>query len=85
MASPFVMKKALVQAGQKLYARGLVAGTDGNLSVRLDDDRILITPSGAAKGCLEPEDLIIVDIKDGDTVVPDISIRDYPLILDIKQ
>ncbi|MFH1686473.1 MAG: class II aldolase/adducin family protein [bacterium] len=61
-ASPFVIKKALVQVGQKLYARGLVAGTDGNLSVRLDDDRILITPSGTAKGCLEAEDLIIVDI-----------------------
>ena len=62
MASPFVMKTAMIRTGQKLYARGLVAGTDGNLSVRLDDDRILITVSGVAKGFLETGDLAIVDI-----------------------
>ena len=55
------MKKALVDTGQRLYARGYVSGTDGNFSVKLDDDRILITPAGVAKGQLAPDDLVIVD------------------------
>lgn len=62
MASPFVVRKQLVDCARKMYLRGLLAGTDGNLSVRLDDDRILITPSGVAKGEMSPEDLLIVDI-----------------------
>ena len=44
------MKKAICSYGKLLYDRGMLAGTDGNISVRLDDERILITPSGVAKG-----------------------------------
>ncbi len=62
MASPFVVRKQLVDCARKMYQRGLLAGTDGNLSVRLDDDRILISPSGIAKGEMSPDDLVIVDI-----------------------
>ncbi len=61
MGSPFTMKKALVDIGQRLYAREFVSGTDGNFSVKLDDDRILITPAGVAKGRLAPNDLVLVD------------------------
>jgi L-fuculose-phosphate aldolase len=62
MASPFTMKKELVQTGLRLYERGMVAGTDGNISVRLDGDRVMVTPSGSALGRLAPEDLLIVDL-----------------------
>jgi L-fuculose-phosphate aldolase len=62
MASPFTMKKALVDYGRRLYEQGMIAGTDGNLSVRLDDDRIMVTPSGLPKGRLAPEDMVLVDI-----------------------
>lgn len=55
------MRKAIVEIGSRLSARGLVAGTDGNVSVRLDDGRIMITPSGLAKGRLSPDDMLIVD------------------------
>ncbi|MBU8933834.1 MAG: class II aldolase/adducin family protein [candidate division Zixibacteria bacterium] len=61
MASPFTIRKELVLLGRRLYERGMIAGTDGNISVRLDDDRIMITPSGLAKGNLNPDDLVIVD------------------------
>lgn len=47
--------------GRRLYARNLVAATDGNLSVRLGDDRYLCTPSGVSKGTMAPEDLVIAD------------------------
>lgn len=61
MASPFTIKKDLVLLGRRLYERGMLAGTDGNISVRLDDDRIMITPAGLAKGDLSPDDLVIID------------------------
>ncbi len=45
-----------------LYSKGFFEGTSGNISRRLSDDRILITPSGKAKNTLIPEDLIITDL-----------------------
>jgi L-fuculose-phosphate aldolase len=62
MSSPFTLRKELVDTGRRLSDRGLVAGTDGNISVRLDGDRLLITPSGLAKGRLSPDDIVIIDI-----------------------
>jgi L-fuculose-phosphate aldolase len=44
-----------------MYERGLIAGTDGNVSVRLSGGRLLITPSGLHKGDLVEEDLVVVD------------------------
>ncbi len=43
---------------RRLYERGLIAGQDGNVSVRLDDDRILVTPAGLSKVDVRPEDLV---------------------------
>lgn len=61
MESPFTTRKAVVEIGSRLAAKGLVAGTDGNISVKLDNGRIMITPSGLPKGRLSPDDLLIVD------------------------
>lgn len=44
-----------------LFGKNLVSGTDGNLSMRLDGDKMLITPSGVCKGLLRPEDLLVQD------------------------
>jgi L-fuculose-phosphate aldolase len=52
----------MVAAGVRLGARGLVVASEGNLSLRLDDDLLLITPSGLHKDDLRPEDLLIVPI-----------------------
>lgn len=49
---------AIVAACRRLHARGLLAGTEGNVSVRINDDLMLITPSGADKGTLVPEQII---------------------------
>ena len=38
-----------------------MAATDGNLSVRLDDERILVTPTGMSKGAMRPSDMVVVD------------------------
>jgi L-fuculose-phosphate aldolase len=64
-ASPWQRQKALRQEmcriGRLIYERGFIAATDGNLSVRLDGERVLCTPAGACKGTLEPEELVVVD------------------------
>jgi L-fuculose-phosphate aldolase len=44
-----------------LHQRGFVAAMDGNLSVRLGKDRILVTPTGLSKGAMRPADLVVVD------------------------
>jgi L-fuculose-phosphate aldolase len=53
--------KAIVRAGERLGRRGLIAAGEGNLSYRLDDGSILVTPSGFRKDELEPGDLVVVD------------------------
>jgi len=54
---------AIVQYGSMLHQRGYVAATDGNLSVRLDEERILATPTAMCKSNMRPSDLMIVDME----------------------
>lgn len=46
-----------------MHATGMIAASDGNVSARLGPDRVLITPAGAAKGHLRPEELVVVDLE----------------------
>lgn len=46
---------------KKLYANGLIAATDGNVSCRVGSERILVTPASVAKNELKPVDLLAVD------------------------
>lgn len=55
-------RQDIVAAGRRIYDRGYIAGGDGNISVRLDRQRLLATPSGLSKGFLKPEDLVITDM-----------------------
>jgi L-fuculose-phosphate aldolase len=51
---------ALIASGRRLGARGLISAGEGNLSVRLDESRVLVTPSGRRKDELVPDDLVVV-------------------------
>jgi L-fuculose-phosphate aldolase len=53
----------IVRYAQMLHAQGFVAATDGNLSVRLDSRRVMVTPTGFSKGSLQPEDMVVVDMQ----------------------
>jgi L-fuculose-phosphate aldolase len=55
-------KEEIVRYGRMLHERCFVAAMDGNLSVRLKGDRILVTPTGLSKGAMRPGDLVIVDL-----------------------
>lgn len=54
-------REEIVRYGRLLHQKGFVAATDGNLTVRLDAERILSTPTGISKGMMEPDDLVVVD------------------------
>jgi L-fuculose-phosphate aldolase len=59
--SESILRKQIVLFGRLMHRRGLVAATDGNISVRLGPDRILITRSGINKGFLTANDLVVTD------------------------
>jgi len=46
-----------------MYAKGYVVASEGNMSIRLGENKILITPSGKNKGWLKEKDLVVVDLK----------------------
>jgi L-fuculose-phosphate aldolase len=55
-------RRQICGIGRWLYSRGLVVANEGNLSVRLDEHLVLVTPSGKCKGRLAMEDLLVTDL-----------------------
>ncbi|MBD3258664.1 class II aldolase/adducin family protein [candidate division GN15 bacterium] len=53
---------AILETGRRLDKREMIAGSDGNISVRLDAQSILITPSGSHKGRLNSDDLVVINL-----------------------
>src|SRR5208282_3706998 len=51
----------IVQYGRLLHESGFVAATDGNLSVRLDERRLLVTPTCISKGRMRASDIVMED------------------------
>jgi L-fuculose-phosphate aldolase len=56
-------REEIVRYGRMLHERGFVAAMDGNLSVRLKGDRVLVTPTCLSKGSMRPADMVIVDME----------------------
>jgi L-fuculose-phosphate aldolase len=63
MATERQYREQIVRYGRMLHDRGFVAATDGNLSVRLSENRILSTPTCMSKGEMRTQDLVIVDMQ----------------------
>ena len=55
-------KAAILDAGRKIYQRGLVAANDGNLSVRVGENALWVTPTGVSKGSMTEEMLVKLDL-----------------------
>ncbi len=55
-------RRDIVRVCRRLHDRGLIAGPDGNVSVRMAEDRILVTPSGFSKADVEEEDLVVLSL-----------------------
>ena len=56
------VRREIVQVCRRLYDRGLIAGPDGNVSVRLPGDRVLVTPAGMSKVDVTEEDLVEISL-----------------------
>jgi L-fuculose-phosphate aldolase len=64
------LRADIVEVGRRLYARGYTASNDGNISVRLDGERLLMTPTSVCKGFMSVEMLCITDL-DGTKIAGD--------------
>lgn len=62
MLNEFKAKQDMVEVGKRMYAKGFVASNDGNISVRISDKEILITPTGVSKGYMSVSDMLKVDM-----------------------
>jgi L-fuculose-phosphate aldolase len=61
------LKKLMLDVGRRLWTKGYVAANGGNISVRIDEDELLITPTGVSKGFMS-EDMIIKMNMDGKVI-----------------
>jgi len=59
------LREELIDIGKRLDARQLTAGSEGNLSARLNKDSVLVTRSGCMLGCLRHGDFVRVRLSDG--------------------
>lgn len=56
-------RREICKVGSWMYRQGFVVASEGNLSVRLDEERILMTPAGACKGRLSLDDLVVTNLE----------------------
>lgn len=54
------LREAICRVGRRLDERFFVAANDGNISARLEDGTVLVTPTGVSKGQMSPDDLILL-------------------------
>ncbi len=57
------VRKTLADVCRRLALKGFVSAYDGNVSARVSEERILITPSAKPKGEVEPEDFLLIDLE----------------------
>ena len=61
MVNEYEIKKQICDIGKRIYDKGMVAANDGNISVKLNDNEFLCTPTGVSKGFMTPEYICKVD------------------------
>jgi L-fuculose-phosphate aldolase len=64
------LRLAIVETGRLCYSQGLMPANNGNISARMGEDRIVITPSTLCKGRLDLDDLLVIDL-DGNILKAD--------------
>jgi L-fuculose-phosphate aldolase len=69
MDSEIELIKSILAIGKRLWERGYVAANAGNISVRINENEILTTPTGVSKGFMS-QDMIIRMTMDGEVISP---------------
>jgi L-fuculose-phosphate aldolase len=57
------LRADIVEVGRRLWTRGFVASNDGNISVRIAPDRLLMTPASVSKGFMSPDMMVVTDLQ----------------------
>ena len=63
LSNEWAVKQVMIDIGRRLWTKDFVASNDGNLSVRLDANAILTTPTGVSKGFMTPDMILKVDME----------------------
>jgi L-fuculose-phosphate aldolase len=71
MIDETIARKQIVEIGKRMHGQGMAPGQDGNISIRLSENEVLITPSRVPKGYMNPFQLIKVDLS-GRTLAGDL-------------
>jgi 3-dehydro-4-phosphotetronate decarboxylase len=74
------LRREVVRLAKSLFDRGLSPGASGNISVRLDEDLFIVTPTNACLGFLEPDRLSLIN-KEGQWLAGDKPSKEIPLHL----
>ena len=57
------VRRDMCEAGRRLHQLGLIGACEGNLTARVDDKRLLCTPSGVSKGRMSEDELVVIDLE----------------------
>jgi L-fuculose-phosphate aldolase len=63
MTTESALRADIVEVGRRMYARGYTASNDGNISVRMGTDRLLMTPKSVCKGFMTPDMMCVTDLE----------------------
>ncbi len=58
----------IVEIGRRIYQSGFVAANDGNISARVDEEHVMITPSGVSKGFMKADSMLLIHLASGEVV-----------------
>lgn len=72
-------KKELAELCHRLYERGLAAACDGNVSMRVSETHILLTPSGRNKGLVRAEEMLVLDLAGNPVEGTGRASKEYPM------
>ncbi len=56
------IREQICEVGRRVWLKGWVAANDGNISMRMDDQYVITTPTGVSKGFMSPDMLVKVDM-----------------------
>ncbi len=67
MADEAALRELICEIGKRVWMRGMASANSGNISARLDEDTVIITPTLVSKGFMRPEQLLAVNL-DGEVL-----------------
>lgn len=78
MSEETTAREGIARWAKSMFDRGLTTGSSGNISVRLSDGRLLVTPTGSSMGFIDPGRISLIDTS-GQLISGDAPTKEIPL------